>query len=248
MGIGILVVAKLMIHKMLFWIARAASPKGETLCNLLDHFNVYILYIVGFFLCLSYCGINTKALTLTGGAVGVIFGIGCQTIVADILAGLIMTLEGAVHNGDLVIFEGKPEVIQSMGVRTLRLFWQDGVKVVRNNEFRNHVSFNRDRVECTIIDLAVDWSIPVDRIESILARELPEIGKKMKAVFGESFHGPVFKGIKELRTDAVVLLLYFVCGHKAAGSAGIMLNKELKLMCERNDIKPPVPQISVTQE
>ena len=244
---GILIVAKMVIHKLLFWIARAARPRGETLCNLLDNFNVYVLSITGLFLCLSYCGVNTKALTLTGGAVGVIFGIGCQTIVADILAGLIMSLEGVAHNGDMVMFDGKPEVIQSIGVRTIRLRWQDGVKTVRNNEFRNHILLSRDRIEITTADLAVDWSVKYEKIEKILEKELPPIGEKLREAYGESLVGPKFRGIQELRTDAVVLSFVIICNYRAAKKAKLMLYKELKLMCERNKINPPVPQIAVTE-
>jgi small conductance mechanosensitive channel len=97
-----LIIAKAVIHKLLFMIAKASNRRGETLCYLLDRYCPYIGFFVGLFVCLSNFGINPKTLTLTGGAVGVIFGIGCQTIVADILAGFIMTIEGVVHNGDLV--------------------------------------------------------------------------------------------------------------------------------------------------
>ncbi len=140
LSIGILVIAKMVIHKFLFLVARAANPRGETLCKLFDSFSTPLLFVVGIFICLSNCGVNTQALTLTGGAVGVIFGIGCQTIVADILAGLIMAFEGAVHNGDPITYEGKSEVVRCVGVRTIRLMGEEGIKVVRNNEFKNFIT------------------------------------------------------------------------------------------------------------
>ena len=248
MAIGILVVAKLVIHKLLFWIARTSRSKGETLCSLLDHFNVYILSIIGVFLCLSYFGVNTKALTLTGGAVGVIFGIGCQTIVADILAGLIMTLEGVVHNGDMVMFDGKPEIIQSIGVRTIRLKWQEGIKTVRNNEFRNHITLSSDRIDIITAELSVDWSMPIEQIEKVLEKELPSIGDKLREISKDSsIVGPKFKGIKQLEKDAVVLSFVILCHHMTAKEINPVFNKELKLMCERNNINPPVPEINVIQ-
>ena len=248
MGIGILVVAKLVIHKLLFWIARTSRSKGETLCSLLDHFNVYILSIIGIFLCLSYFGVNTKALTFTGGAVGVIFGIGCQTIVADILAGLIMTLEGVVHNGDMVMFDGKPEIIQSIGVRTIRLKWQEGIKTVRNNEFRNHITLSSDRIDIITAELSVDWSMPIEQIEKVLEKELPSIGDKLREISKDSsIVGPKFKGIKQFEKDAVVLSFVILCHHMTAKEIKPVFNKELKLMCERNDINLPVPEINVIQ-
>ena len=157
MVICVLIIGKAVIHKLLFLIAKASNRKGETLCYLLDRYCPYILFFVGLFSCLSNFGVNTKALTLTGGAVGVIFGIGCQTIVADILAGFIMTIEGVVHNGDLISLsdskivlgrtpgmdpdQGGDEnlIVLCVGTRTLKLKCGSGIKVIRNNEFKNYV-------------------------------------------------------------------------------------------------------------
>ena len=155
--ICVLIIGKAVIHKLLFLIAKASNRKGETLCYLLDRYCPYILFLVGLFSCLSNFGVNTKALTLTGGAVGVIFGIGCQTVVADILAGFVMTIEGVVHNGDLVSLADSKIVLSRapgmgpgpggdenlivlcVGTRTIMLKCGTGVKVIRNNEFKNFV-------------------------------------------------------------------------------------------------------------
>lgn len=61
------------------------DAKGETVCRLLDSFSGYILCLVGLCLCLSDFGISTKTISLTGGVLDVVFGPGCQSIVADIL-------------------------------------------------------------------------------------------------------------------------------------------------------------------
>lgn len=169
MWICVLVIAKMVLHKILFLIAKVASPRGETICNLLDNYLVYVLPIVGFFICLSTFGINTKALTLTGGAIGVIFGIGCQTIVADILSGFIMTIEGLVHNGDriklatdakIVLGETGPgredpiSIIQNVGIRNILLKKASGVQVVRNNEFRNYILLSKTAEQSAMTEIA----------------------------------------------------------------------------------------------
>ena len=45
----------------------------------------YVLFIAGVFIVLGALGVNVAAMSLTAGVAGVIFGIGCQNIVADIL-------------------------------------------------------------------------------------------------------------------------------------------------------------------
>ena len=169
MWVCVLIIAKMILHKVLFLIAKVATPRGETICNLLDNYLAYVLPVVGIFVCLSIFGINTKALTLTGGAVGVIFGIGCQTIVADILSGFIMVVEGLVHNGDRVKLgsdskivlgsagpgrEDPVSIVQNVGIRNILLKKAAGVQVVRNNEFRNYILMSRTAEQSAMVEIA----------------------------------------------------------------------------------------------
>ena len=70
--------------------------------------------------------------------VGVVFGLGCQNVVADILAGLLMTFEGAARVGDTIVFNDRSLFILSVGVRTPRLTWFGETMVVRNNDLKNY--------------------------------------------------------------------------------------------------------------
>lgn len=193
MWICVLIIAKMVLHKILFLIAKVATPRGETICNLLDNYMAYILPIVGFFICLSNFGINTKALTLTGGAIGVIFGIGCQTIVADILSGFIMVLEGLVHNGDRVKLPadakivlgsadgpGKMEpvsIVQNVGIRNILLKKTVGVQVVRNNEFRNYILMSKNAEQSAIVEIAKILEKEVEEKSIIVDKEVEEAMK-----------------------------------------------------------------------
>jgi len=57
------------------------------------------------------------AMSLTAGVAGVIFGIGCQNTVADIIAGILMVFEGVACAGDFVSYNGKFGVITTIGLR-----------------------------------------------------------------------------------------------------------------------------------
>ena len=58
--ICLLLILKMVIHKVLFVIARAVDARGETICHLADSASGYILVIAGIFICLSKFGIDTR--------------------------------------------------------------------------------------------------------------------------------------------------------------------------------------------
>lgn len=141
---------RLVGHRLLYMIATAVSAKGETICHLVDSSLGYVLFIAGIFICLANIGVNTTALSLTGGVAGVVFGIGCQNIVADILAGIIMTFEGVVRVGDYVCYKGTYGSVISIGVRTTQIKRYADLTIVRNNELKDFINMTTSNSDTRI--------------------------------------------------------------------------------------------------
>jgi small conductance mechanosensitive channel len=241
--ITLLLVIKMVLHKLLYWIARAVRAKGETICHLLNSFSSYILAITGIFLCLANFGVDLTTLSLTGGVLGVIFGIGCQHIVADILAGILMTFEGSVHVGDFVSYNGQYGVILSIGVRTTQLKWFSETTVVRNNDFKNYINMPSEKTDRVTTYLTVDLAEPLERVEGILEEELPKIHEKLCEISGSEVGGPKYRGVSKITESGVVLSFSIYCKGMYYGWLQRMLNRELKLMCERRDIRIAMNQM-----
>lgn len=232
----LLLMLKAVIHKLLYIVARSTDPRGETLCQLLDSALGYILAIVGVFICLGKLGVNTAALSLTAGVAGVIFSIGCQSIVADILAGFLMTFEGTVHVGDFLFFNDKPEFILSIGIRTTRLKFFGDVLVVRNNEFKDYVLRDGNKQNRTMVNLSIDFSESLERVEGILTQELPKIHETLCGLSSDPVSGPNYIGVTNISDYGVQLSFTVFCMGKDVYALTLALNRELKLMCERNGI------------
>ena len=247
LSLCVLIVVKTFLHKLLYLIARAVSAKGETICHLLDSFSGYMLFIAWIFICLSYFGVNATALSLTGGVAGVIFGIGCQNIVADILSGILMTFEGVVHVGDLVSYNDRLGVVLSIGVRTTKLLWFGDITIVRNNDFKNYIKRPSDKETRLVVDLNIDLKESLENIERILETELPQIHESLCSLIGEEVRGPVYRGVQKIGENFVVLSFGVFCKGKYYSSLSRAINRELKLMCERNDIAIAMPQIVVNK-
>ena len=246
-SISMLVVTKIIFHKLMFLIAKVTSARSETICHLLDNFSSYGLFITGIFLCLHHFGVNATALSLTGGVAGVIFGIGCQNIVADILAGIIMTLEGSVHVGEFVSFNGQYAVVLNIGVRTTKLKWFGEVTVVRNNDFKNYIrmpSNGQNRAVCTI---GIDLKESLERVEGVIERELPIIHDNLCAITGDFVQGPNYMGVRAIDGDCITLSFNIMCKGVYYAMMQRALNAELKKMFDRNGINLAMHQVVVNQ-
>jgi len=234
------------IHKILYLIARASKSKGETICHLLNSFTGYVLFIAGVFIILGTFGVDLTTLSLTAGVAGVIFGIGCQNIIADVLAGIIMAFEGVASVGDFVAYNGRLGVIQSIGVRTTKLKWYSEITNVRNNEFKNYIKMLGEETSRITVDLCIDLKEPLTRIEGIIEKELPGIRNTLCAKIGENAKLK-YRGVQSIGDSGKKLSFAIYCQGMYFGRAKRMLNRELLLMCERNGIQLAMPQIVVNE-
>ena len=241
----ILVLLKEIIHKVFYLIARVAQRKGESICHLLDSFTGYILFISGIFVILGTLGVNLAAMSLTAGVAGVIFGIGCQNIVADILAGIIMTFEGVACAGDFVSYNGKYALIQSVGVRTTKLKWFSEITFVRNNEFKNYISMPSDAIGRVVVTLGIDLKESLTRVESIIEKDLPLIHRNLCEAIGEEIRCPTYRGVQSIEDNGIKLSFAVSCKGMHFGWMRRLMSRELLLMCERNGIRLEMPQIVV---
>ena len=247
LSISMLVVTKIVFHKLMFLIARVTSAKGETICHLMDNFSSYGLFVAGIFICLHHFGVNATALSLTGGVAGVIFGIGCQNIVADIVAGIIMTFEGSAHVGEFVSFNGQYGVILNIGVRSTKLKWFGEVTVVRNNDFKDYIRMPSNRQNRVVCNIGIDLKESLERVEGILEKELPVIHENLCSKTGDSVQGPFYRGVKAIDGDCLTLSFYIMCKGAYYAMMQRSLNAEIKKMFDRNGINLAMHQVVVNQ-
>ena len=247
MEIVLLVLLKQIIHKVLYLIARASQSKAETICHLLNSFTGYILFIAGVFLILRTLGVDLTTISLTAGVAGIIFGIGCQNIVADILAGIIMTFEGMVCAGDFVSFNGQYGTIMSVGVRMTTLKYFSETTYIRNNEFKNFISMPAEETDRVIVYLFIDRNESITRVENIIYQEMPLIHENLSRILGREIKSPCYLGVQGIEDGGINLSFAVYCPGMYYVKAKRMMNRELLLMCERNGIRLGMPQIVVNE-
>ena len=127
-------VVTMIVQRLLTIMARTFGAKGETVCRLLKSLVKYISVIAMLYFCLALLGIDTATLLASAGILTLIVGLGAQTLVSDILAGLFIIFEGEFQVGDIVTVGDWTGTVVEIGVRTTKI--QDGnqnIKVISNS-------------------------------------------------------------------------------------------------------------------
>lgn len=88
---------------------------------------------IGLFLAIAAAGIPMDRITIVLGALGVGIGFGLQTLVNNLVSGLIIAFEKPVNVGDIVDVDGQGGTMKSIGFRSSVIATWDGADVVMPN-------------------------------------------------------------------------------------------------------------------
>lgn len=236
-------VITMILQKVLVVMAKNLNSKGETICRLLHNFVKYISMIALLYYCLSLFGIDTKTLLASAGILTLIVGLGAQTLVSDILAGLFIIFEGEFQVGDIVTIGDWRGTVKEIGIRTTKI--QDAgqnIKVISNSDVVGVINMTKDH-SYAWVDVGIEYGESLERVEAIFEDELPNIKKRVP----EIVEGPFYKGVVALGDSSVNVRIMVLCAEGDRISVERSLNREIKLMFDKHDINMPFPQIVINK-
>jgi len=217
------------------------SNRSKTVFGLIGSFTKYIGTIVIATVLLGVWGVDTVTLVAGLGILGLIIGLGAQSLIADILAGLFIVFENNFQVGDIVTIEDFRGEIQEIGVRTTRIKSPFGdLKIINNSQIRVLVNMSR-LPSYALADVTIEYGENLEKVEKIIDEALFGFAQKLPAITDE----PEYLGVYEFSTRGVVLRIKAECKEADRLQLRRDLNRELKLLLDRNKIKIAVEQIEV---
>lgn len=102
----------------------------------------YILFALGAF------GVDYTKLLAGAGVIGIIIGLGAQSIIKDILSGLFLIYEKQLHKGDFIKINGKyTGTVEDLGLRFLKIReWSGKLLTVSNGHIKEIQNYNIDKM------------------------------------------------------------------------------------------------------
>lgn len=215
--------------------------RGRSLASLLSSFAKYLGAIVLIFAALGTLGVDTAVLLASAGILSLVVGLGAQPLIEDIFAGIFIVFEKTFEIGDIIVVDGFRGTVKEMGIRTTKIEDAGGdVKVVNNSDIRTLINMT-SKLSTAVCDVSIGYAEDIEKVEKVLAEHLAEIKAKCPAIV----NGPNYVGVQSLAESAVVIRIIAECNETMRYQVQRDINREIKIILDRNGIEIPYPQIVV---
>ncbi len=231
----------LVITTIVLAILNKAFRKNQrqiTVVRLINSMVKCVMTIVLVIAVLAIWGVNTTALITGAGVVTLVVGLGMQSLISDVVAGLFIVFENEFNVGDIVTIDGFRGTVISIGIRTTKLEALGNIKIVNNSDIRGvlNQTVNPSTAKA-LID--IEYGESLQRVEGIIAKKLPQV--KIEGVIGVIS----YDGVATLGASGVTLQFTANCYEGDIFAVQREMNKQLKLMFDENGVGIPFNQLVV---
>ena len=232
--LGETVLTVILIRLVLGVLSSFMGSRGKTICRLIQSLVMYLALFLFIIYALTYIGVSMSVILGAIAALGIAVSLGAQHFIADIIAGLTMVFEGTVHVGDIVDlgigmkqYHGE---VREIGMRFIRIQTRNGDIVTLSNRditMATNMTQMNSRCVCTF-EIFSDY--PIEDIEELLRRELPEIGEKDRRILA----GPVYDGVTAFGSGTMTISVTTECNERDVDAVQNIVNKSLLQLFRQN--------------
>ena len=239
---GIAITFAIAVH----YLAKVAfhGKKAVTIARLMVSFLKWVIFLCAIFFVLDAWGANTTTMLASAGVLTLIIGLGAQSLIADILAGIFIVFEGEFQVGDIVIIDSWRGEVKEIGMRTTKLVDAGGnIKIVNNSEIRTIINQTQE-LSVAKTYVSISYGTRIEAVEAVIADNIHEMKEKIPSIV----EGPFYMGVSELGESGVVLLFTAKCKEADYYQCSRDLNRQIKIMFDDNGIEIPFNQVVIHQE
>ena len=143
----VIVISFFLTHVVLQWIRKLITRRMDGTDTLkfmtIFRFVRYVVFVLVFFMILSYTGINVTPFLAASAALLVGVGLALQELFQDVIGGIVIMLDKSIGVGDVVEVDGKVGKVFEINLRSTRALTRDDkVLIVPNHMFIRDSIFN----------------------------------------------------------------------------------------------------------
>ena len=224
------------IVKFIIGVIKLKNSRSHTLLQLFGKFLVYAIYIAGIIIALGCFGIDTTAILVGAGVVGIVVGFGAQSLVEDVITGLFIVLEGEFVIGDIITIDGFRGEVKSIGLRTVSIEDLGGnVRIINNSEIGSLVNLS-DNVSVAVVNVPISYEDELKVAEAAVQEALSELPSEYPDIFKEA---PVYKGVDTLAETHIELMVVANVAEENIYNARRIMQREIRYSCEKAKLNKP---------
>jgi len=156
---------KKIIYRTLSDVAKVKFKSIFTFIN-------YFIYVVVILISFDNIGVDVTAIFAASAALLVGVGLALQTLMQDIISGIFIIADQAVHVGDIIEVEGQVGKVENITLRTTRAVTRENkVLIIPNHKFLTSILFNWTEngvVTKEFITVGVAYGSDVELVKQIL--------------------------------------------------------------------------------
>ena len=179
-------------------------------------------------------------LLASAGVAGIALGLAAQTIVKDVLNGVLILVEDQYTVGDVVTLAGMSGVVDAMTLRKTTLRGFDGtLYVIPNSQITIVANQSRDLISSTI-NVSVDFSANPDEVIPLLQKVADDV-RNEPAYKGVFFEGPRVLGVDSIKGSEVIYPITVKTAARQQFDALREIQRRIRLALEEHNMLPGSP-------
>lgn len=132
----------------------------------------YFVYLIVILITFDTIGVNVTAIFAASAALLVGVGLALQTFIQDIISGIFIIADKAVHVGDIIAIEGQVGRVENITLRTTRAVTIDNkVLIIPNHKFLTSILYNwteNGTLTREHVEVGVSYASDVNQVKEIL--------------------------------------------------------------------------------
>jgi small conductance mechanosensitive channel len=220
---------------------KVERQREQTLIGILRTTSALVIWAISIMLILTVLDVNIAALVTGAGLIGVVVGLGAQSTIKDIVAGIFIIAENQYRVGDVITIAEKSGVVEDISIRITRLRDLDGyLHIVPNGQIDTATNMTFDYANVNI-NVSISYESDIEKVKKVIN----EVGKKLAEHpdWKESTIEPIsFLRVDGFDDSAVIVK---ILGKVTPGSQWDMageFRRQLKAAFEAQHIERPLPE------
>lgn len=201
----------------------------------------YTVKIIALLVILSIWGVDVIPALAGLGILGLVVGLGAQSLIKDLIAGFFIIFEHHFDIDDVVEINGFKGRVIDIGLKTTKVQnWKNDIKIFANGTITDPINYSvADSV--AVIEFGIAYGENIQKTIDIINAEMP----KYKALIPELLEVPSVVGVTELANSSVNLRIVAKTLPESQYGVERKIRQGIKEILDQNGIEIPFPQIVV---
>lgn len=224
------------IVKILVNSFKFKSKRNETIRHLIANLFKYAIFIAGLVISLGCLGVDTTAMFVSVGVVGIVVGFGAQSLIEDVITGLFIIFEGEFQVGDIITIDGFRGEVKSIGLRTISVIDNGGnILIINNSEISSLINMS-EVTSSAVVNVPVSYNDALEDAEAAVKEAISGLCEAYPEVFKET---PVYRGVESLIETHIELQVLAKVSEDNIYTARRIMQREIRLSFEKAGLSIP---------